>query len=51
MIMTMKLRRNSWAEHVAGQQVLAVNSEERRSFGRHRHRWKDNIKTNLNKIG
>jgi hypothetical protein len=27
--------------------VLARKSEEKRTFGRTRHRWKDDIKTNL----
>jgi hypothetical protein len=31
--------------------VLMGTSEGRRTLGRPRHRWKDNIKMNLQKVG
>jgi hypothetical protein len=46
-----------WAGHVARigedrgvHRVLVGKPEERRPLGRPRHRWKDNIKTDLSKV-
>ena len=53
-----KSRRIGWAERVAHigerrdvNRVLVGNPEGRRSLGRHRLRWKDNIKINLQEVG
>ena len=47
-----------WAGHVAGMgesrgvcRVLVGKSEGKRPLGRHRHRWKDNIKMDLHEVG
>jgi len=53
-IRVIKLRRMSWAGHVAGigetrvtHSVLVENSERKTPHGRPRHRWEDNSKTDL----
>ena len=53
-----KLRRMSWAGHVAhmGEErgvyrVLLGKPEGRRPLGRHRHRWVDNIRMDLQEVG
>ena len=53
-----KSRRMSWAGHVARMgerrnvhRVLVGKSEGKRPLGRHRRRWKDNIKTDLQEVG
>jgi hypothetical protein len=54
----MKARRLRWAGHVAhmgevrgAYNILVGKSEGRRPLGRPRHRWEDNIKTDLREIG
>jgi hypothetical protein len=54
----MKLRRMRWAGHVAhmGERrdihgILVGKPEGKRPLGRHRHRWKDNIKMDLQEVG
>jgi len=53
-----KLRRIRWAGHVARMgerrgvyRVLVGNHEGKRPFGRHRRRWEDNIKMDLQEAG
>ena len=53
-----KSRRMRWAEHVARMgedrgmhRVLVGKSEGKRSLGRPRHRWEDNIKMDLQEVG
>ena len=53
-----KSRRMRWAGHVAciGErrgifQVLVGKPEGKRPLGRHRHRWEDNIKMDLQEVG
>jgi hypothetical protein len=53
-----KPRRMRWTGHVAHKEekrnasrILVGNSEGKRSLGRPRHRWVDNTKINLRKIG
>ena len=53
-----KLRIMRWAEHVArmgsrrgAYKVLVGKLEEKRSLGRPRHRWEDNIKMDLQDVG
>jgi hypothetical protein len=53
-----KLRRMRWAGHVARMgedrgvhRVLVVKPEGKRPLGRPRHRWKDNIKMDLQELG
>ena len=53
-----KSRRMRWAGHVArmGEErvvyrVLLGKSEGRRPLGRHRHRWVDNIRMDLQEVG
>jgi hypothetical protein len=53
-----KLRRMRWAGHVARMgedrgvhKVLVGKPEGKRPLGRPRHRWEDNIKVNLQKVG
>jgi hypothetical protein len=50
----MKSRRMRWPEHVARMgvgkgvyRVLVGNPEGKRPLGRHRRRWEDNIKADL----
>jgi hypothetical protein len=57
-IRVIKSRRMRWVGHVARMgerrstyKVLVGKSEERNPIGRSRHRWEDNIKTNLQLIG
>jgi hypothetical protein len=51
-----KSRREKWAGHVAGMgeekclQTLVVKPEGKRTHGRHRHRWEDNIKIYLHGV-
>jgi hypothetical protein len=53
-----KSRRIGWAWHVAltGERrglygVLVGNSQGKRPLGRHRRRWEDNIKMDLQEVG
>jgi len=52
------LRRMRWVGHVACMRegrglyrVLGGNVREKRPLGRPRHRWKDNIKIDLQRVG
>jgi hypothetical protein len=56
--MVIKSRRMRWAGHVTrmgegrgAYRVLVVRSEGKRSLGRPRRRWEDNIKMDLREIG
>jgi hypothetical protein len=53
-----KSRRMRWAGHVAHlgkrrgvYRSLVGRPERKRPFGRHRHRWEDNIKMDLQEVG
>jgi len=53
-----KWRRMKWAGHVAGMgdmrnayNILVGKPERKIPFGRPRHRWEDNIRIDLSKIG
>ena len=53
-----KLRRMRWAGHETRMgesrgvyRILVGKPEERRPLGRARHRWEDNIKTDLEEVG
>jgi hypothetical protein len=57
-IQVIKSRRIRWAGHVAcmgegrgAYRILVGRSEGRRPLGRPRHRWEDNIKIDLQKVG
>jgi len=57
-VRVIKSRRMRWAGHVGcmGERrgvyrVLVGKPEEKRSFGRHRLRWEDNIKVDLQEVG
>jgi hypothetical protein len=57
-IWVIKPRRLRWAEHVARvgkrrgtYRVLVGKAEGRRSLGRHRRKWVDNIKMNFREMG
>jgi hypothetical protein len=57
-IRVIKSRRMRWEEHVAQMRqmrseykLLVVESEGKRSLGRPRLRWKDNIKIDLREVG
>jgi hypothetical protein len=57
-IRVIKSRRMRLAEHVArmgvgrrAYRILVGRPEGRRPFGRPRHRWEDNIKTDLQEVG
>jgi len=57
-VRVIKLRRMRWAGHVAriGERrgvyrVLVRKPEGKRPLGRHRHRWEDNIKMDLQEVG
>jgi hypothetical protein len=57
-VRVIKSRRMRWAGHVArmgerrgAYRVLVVKPEGRRPLGRRRHRWEDNIKTDLREVG
>jgi hypothetical protein len=57
-IWIMKSKRMRWAGHVARMEekrgayrILMGRPEERRPLGRPRHRWEDNIKTDLQEVG
>jgi hypothetical protein len=57
-VRVVKSRRNRWAGHVARvgekrgvHKVLVGKSVGKRPLGRHRHRWKDNIKMDLQEVG
>jgi hypothetical protein len=57
-IRVIKSRRMRWAEHVArmgeerdAYRILVGRPEGRRPLGRPRHRWEDNIKTDLREVG
>jgi hypothetical protein len=57
-IRVIKSRRMRWAEHVArmgegrgAYSILVGRREGRRPLGRPRHRWEDNIKMDLQKVG
>jgi hypothetical protein len=57
-IWVIKSRRVSWIGHVAcmrarrgAHTTLVGKSESRRPLGRPRHRWKDNIKMDLQEVG
>jgi hypothetical protein len=54
----MKSRRMKWAGHVAHMgkgrgmyRFLVEKPEGKRSLGRHRRRWEDNIKADLQEVG
>jgi hypothetical protein len=54
----MKARRMRWAGHVArmgkkrnGYRILVGKPEERRTLGRLRHRWVNNIRMDLVEVG
>ena len=56
-ILGVKSRRMRWDGHVArmgGRQgvyrVLVVRPEGKRSLGRHKRRWEDNIKINIQEV-
>ena len=56
-IWVMKARRMSWVGHVAYMgdrgvyRVLVGKPEGKRSLRKHRHRWKDNIKMDIQEVG
>jgi hypothetical protein len=57
-IRMIKSRRMRWAGHVArmgekrnAYRILVANPEGKRSLGRPRHRWVDNIKMDLREMG
>jgi hypothetical protein len=57
-VRVIKSRRMRWAGHVAcmgdrrgAYRVLVGKPEGRRPLGRPRHRWEDNIKTDLREVG
>jgi hypothetical protein len=57
-IRVIKSRRMRWAGHVArmgegrcAYRILVGRPEGRRSLGRPRRRWEDNIKTDLQEVG
>jgi hypothetical protein len=57
-IRVIKSRRMRWAGHVAcmgekrgAYRILVGRPEGRRPLGRPRHRWKDNIKMDLQEVG
>ena len=57
-VRVIKLRRLRWAGHVARMseetgvyRVLVGKPEGRRPLGRHRRRWVDNIRTDLQEVG
>ena len=57
-VRVVKSRRMRWAGHVARmgedrgvQKVLVGKPEGKRSLGRPRHRWEDNIKMDLQEVG
>jgi hypothetical protein len=57
-VWVIKSRRMRWAGHVArmgerrgAYRVLVGKPEGRRPLGRPRHRWEDNIKTDLREVG
>jgi hypothetical protein len=56
-VRVIKSRRMRWAGHVArmgersAYRVLVGKAEGRRPLGRPRHRWEDNIKTDLRELG
>jgi hypothetical protein len=57
-VRVIKSRRLRWAGHVAHMgegrgvyRVLVGMPEDKRPLGRPRHRWKDNIKLDLQEIG
>jgi len=57
-VWVIKSRRMRWAGHVAGiaarrdvYRVLVGKTEGRRPLGRPRHRWKNNIKMDLQEVG
>jgi hypothetical protein len=57
-VRVVKSRRMRWAGHVARMgedrgvhRVLVGKPEGKRSLGRPRRRWEDNIKTDLQKVG
>jgi hypothetical protein len=57
-VCVIKSRRMRWAEHVTqvGEgrgvyRVLVGKPKEKRPLGRHRRRWEDNIKMNLQEVG
>jgi hypothetical protein len=57
-VRVIKLRRMRWAGHVARMgedrgvyRMLVGKPEEKRPLGRPRHRWEDNIKMDLQKVG
>ena len=56
-VLVTKLRRIRWAGHVASMgerrgiyRVVMVKTEEKKPFGRPRHRWEDNIKMDLQEV-
>jgi len=57
-VRVVKSRRMRWARHVARMgegrgvhRVLVGKPERKRPLGRPRHRWEDNIKTDLQEVG
>jgi hypothetical protein len=57
-VRVIKLRRMRWAGHVAQMReqrgvymVLVGKPEVKRSLGKPRHRWEDNIKMDLQEVG
>ena len=57
-ILVIRSRRMRWAQHVAcmgeirnAYKLFVAKPEEKRKRGRTRHRWEDNIKTDLQQVG
>jgi len=57
-VLAIKLRRMRWAKHAARvgdrtgvYRVLVGKPEGKRPLGRPRHRWEDNIKMDLRRVG
>jgi hypothetical protein len=57
-VWVVKSRRMRWVGHVASMgeeigvhRVLVGKPEEKRPLGRPRHRWEDNIRTDLQEVG
>ena len=52
-VRVIKSRRMRWAGHVARmrERILVGKPEGKRPHGRHRRRWKDNIKMDLREFG
>jgi len=57
-VLVIKSRRMRWGEHVARMgerrgvyRALVGKPEGKRPLGRHRHRWEDNIKMDIQEVG